>query len=49
MPGENSSENTIEVTQKGIYIEMGRIKIGQPNKVLAAEVLVVIENVASWV
>ena len=26
--GENSLENTIEVTQKGRYIEMGSLNIG---------------------
>ena len=38
-------ENTIEGTQKGRYIEMGRLKIGFPNKVLATEVLLVSDNV----
>ena len=35
MPGENSLENTIEGTHKGRSIDMGRLKIGSPNKVLA--------------
>ena len=48
MPGENSLKNTIECTHKGRYIEMGRIKIILLNKVPAIEVLVVSENVASW-
>ena len=49
MPGENSLENNIEGTQKGRYIEMGRLTIGSPNKVLPTEVLVVSDNVASCV
>ena len=49
VPVENSLDNTIEVTQKRRSIETGRIKIGSPNEVLATQVLVVSDNVASWV
>ena len=49
VPVENSLDNTIEVTQKRRSIETGRIKIGSTNEVLATEVLVVSDNVASWV
>ena len=49
MPGENSSENTIEGNQKGRSTEMGRLKKGSPDKVTGTEVLMVSENVASWV
>ena len=49
VPGENSLKNTVEGTKNGRYIDMGRLKTVSPNEVLATEVLVVSENVASWV
>ena len=41
-------ENNIEGTKEGRYIEMGRLKTGSSNEVMTTEVLVVSENVASW-
>ena len=49
VPGDKLLENIIEGTQKERYIEMVRLKIGSPNEVITTEVLVVSENVASWV
>ena len=49
VPGDKLLENIIEGTQKERYIEMVRLKIGSPNEVIKTEVLVVSENVASWV
>ena len=49
VPGENSVENTISVTKGGRSIEMVRFKTGSSKEVLATEVLVVRNNVASWV
>ena len=47
--GDNLLENTIYVPKEGRSIDMERLKIGLSNKVLATEVLVVSNNVASWV
>ena len=47
--GENSVENTIYGTKGGRYIYIVRLKTGSSNEVLATEVLVVSNNVASWV
>ena len=41
-------DNTIEGTKEVRSIEMVRLKTVSPNEVLATEVLVVIDNVASW-
>ena len=49
VPGDKLLENIIEGTQKGRSIEMVRLKVGSPNEVITTEVLVVSENVASWV
>ena len=47
MPVDNSVENTIEVTERGGYIYMGRLKMESSNGVLATKVWVVSENVLS--
>ena len=36
-------------TKKGMSKDIGRLKTGSTNEVMATEVLVVSENVASWV
>ena len=47
--GENSAENTVDGTKGGRSIDTGRLKTGSSNEVIATEVLVVINIVASWV
>ena len=49
VPGDTSMGNTIGGTKKGRYIYMGRPKTGSSNEVLATEVLMISENVLSWV
>ena len=48
VPREKSAENTIEGTKGGIFIEVGRLKMGTSNRVPSTEVLVVSTNLESW-